>query len=236
MRTQLAIGGMTCAGCARTVERALVALPGVASASVNFATRVAAIEFDPATQSLETITDAVHAAGYKIVGAGREAMEPEDSAQADVRAAFRRTLLAWVLTVPVMVVMILHMAGVPIPGYVWVETVFAVPVLAAAGAATFARGFRAAARLSPNMDTLIMLGSGAAFATAPLQMMGLPVASYAAVAAMIMAFHLTGRYIEAKARGRASRAIRELLELGAKTARVLRDGEQVEVSVKEVQP
>jgi len=226
---------MTCAGCARTVERALVALPGVASASVNFATRVAAIEFDPATQSLETITDAVHAAGYKIVGAGREAMEPEDSAQADVRAAFRRTLLAWVLTVPVMVVMILHMAGVPIPGYVWVETVFAVPVLAAAGAATFARGFRAAARLSPNMDTLIMLGSGAAFATAPLQMMGLPVASYAAVAAMIMAFHLTGRHLEARARGRASRAIRRLLELSTKSARAVQaDGSTREVPIESV--
>ena len=77
------------------------------------------------------------------------------------------------------------------------------------------------------MDTLILLGTAAAFVTGPLSLAGLPVANYAAVAAMIMAFHLTGRYIETRARTRAGRALRLLLELGAKTARVERDGQEV---------
>ncbi len=139
--------------------------------------------------------------------------------------------LAWALTGPVMALMILHMTGLmPMRQHEWsealLETLLALPVLAIAGAETYVRGVKTAVHLGPSMDTLILLGTAAAFATGPLSLAGLPVANYAAVAAMIMAFHLTGRCIEARARTRAGRALRLLLELGAKTARVDRDGQE----------
>jgi len=147
-----------------------------------------------------------------------------------LRRALGRMTLAWVLTGPVMMLMILHMAGVMMPQRCWIEPLLeillALPVLAIAGAETYVRGVRTAVHLGPSMDTLILLGTAAAFVTGPLALAGLPVANYAAVAAMIMAFHLTGRSIETRARTRAGHALRLLLELGAKTARVERDGQE----------
>jgi len=106
----------------------------------------------------------------------------------------------------------------------------ALPVLTVVGRRTYRGGFAAMRHGYANMDTLIGLGTAVSFLTGPASFF-LPVANYAGVAAMIMAFHLTGRYVEETAKGRASQAIRKLLELGAKTARVIRDGAEVEVPI-----
>jgi Cu+-exporting ATPase len=127
-------------------------------------------------------------------------------------------------------------------GIMWPnETIFnlgmillALPVLFWVGRPTFRGGYAAARRGKPNMDTLIALGTGVSLLTGPAYFF-FPVANYAGVAAMIMAFHLLGRYIEETAKGRASQAIRKLLELGAKTARILRNGEEIEIPIDEVQ-
>jgi Cu+-exporting ATPase len=120
--------------------------------------------------------------------------------------------------------------------YQWAVVLLAVPVLGVAGFRTYRGAVKGLLHLSPNMDVLIMLGSGAAFGTGPLHLIWPgQVFNYAGVGAMIMAFHLTGRYVEAKARGRASQAIRKLVELGAKSARVLRDGEEVDTPVDQVE-
>jgi len=112
--------------------------------------------------------------------------------------------------------------------------VLSLPVLFWVGRRTYRSGFAAVIHGYANMDTLIMLGTGVSLLTGPASFL-FPVANYAGVSAMIMAFHLTGRYVEETAKGRASQAIRKLLELGAKTARVLRDGLEVEVPIEEVQ-
>ncbi|NCC37542.1 MAG: heavy metal translocating P-type ATPase, partial [Chloroflexia bacterium] len=109
-----------------------------------------------------------------------------------------------------------------------------VPVLAWAGYATYRSGLRALMRVQANMDSLIVLGSGIAFLTG-LASFFLAVTDYAGVAAMIMAFHLTGRYIEVLAKGRTSDAIRKLMQLEARTARILRDGREVETAIEDVQ-
>jgi Cu+-exporting ATPase len=106
-------------------------------------------------------------------------------------------------------------------------------VLIFAGGKTYKSAYSAVKHFSANMDLLIAMGSGAAFVTG-LASIFLPVANYAGVAAMIMAFHLTGRYIESKAKGRASEAIKKLLKLGAKSARVIRDGKEEKIPLKEV--
>jgi Cu+-exporting ATPase len=109
----------------------------------------------------------------------------------------------------------------------------ALPVLLWVGRKTFTGAWAAVRHGTANMDSLIALGSGVSLLTGPASFF-FPVANYAGVAAMIMAFHLTGRYVEETAKGRASQAIRKLLELGAKTARILLDGKEVEVAVEEV--
>jgi len=234
-RASLKITGMTCAGCARNVENALKKTPGVFAAEVNLMTEQAAVEYDRAATDPAALAEAVSKAGYEATEIETGAAEPEDVAEVNLRKARRRFVLAWALTLPVMVVMLAHMTGLWMAPYLGaVEVVLALIVLAFAGAETYRSAFKTARHLSPNMDTLIAMGTLAAFVTGPLALAGLPVANYAGVAAMIMAFHLTGRYLEARARGRASQAIRKLLELGAKTARVERNGQVLEVPVDQV--
>jgi Cu+-exporting ATPase len=146
-------------------------------------------------------------------------------------------VLAWVFTTPIILWMLPEMlAGIAWP----TETVFklgmlilAVPVLFWVGRRTYVAAWRSSIHGAPNMDALIALGTGASFATGLLTFV-LPVPTYAGVAAMIMTFHLTGRYVEATAKGRASQAIRKLLALGAKHARVLVDGVEREIPIEQV--
>ncbi len=233
----LLIEGMTCAGCVRAVENALTKTPGVHSAHVNLSTKQASVTYDSRRTGPDALAAAVAAAGYRAEALDAAGAPPRDAAEQAETAARRRVVLAWTLTAPLALLMAVHMTGmlhIPITPYHWLEIAMALPVLAVAGAQTYAKGVKTALHRAPNMDTLILLGTSAAFVTGPLALTGLPVASYAAVAAMIMAFHLTGRYLEARARGRASQAIRQLLELGAKTARIERDGKEIEVAVPDL--
>ena len=229
------VGGMTCAGCARRIEVGLARLPGVDSAVVNLLTEEATVVFKPGRQTHQGIIDLVQSLGYTAQEKSAARESQEDDTEKILRLARRRLVIAWALTTPTMLLMLLHMSGLWMPPHMdWIEMLLALPVLAVAGAATYTKAIKTTRHLSPNMDTLIALGSTAAFITGPLAIAGFPVASFAAVAAMIMAFHLTGRYLEARARGRASQAIRRLLQLGAKTAHVERNGVEMDIPVEQV--
>ena len=235
----LPIGGMTCASCAAHVEQALASLPGVVSASLNLATEKATVTFVPAAVGLADLKRAVAEAGYKVIEAPvGEAASEEDEAERKMHRARRRMLVAWGFTVPIILWMVPEMLwGVMWPSHLVHNlgmVLLALPVLIGVGWRTYRGGFAAVRHGAANMDTLIALGTGVSFLSGPASFFA-PVANYAGVAAMIMAFHLTGRYVEERAKGRASQAIRKLLELGAKTARVLRDGVEVEVPIAEVQ-
>jgi len=241
-----AVGGMSCASCARSIEGALRALPGVAGAGVNFAAETATVRYDPAQVKWRDLARAVSGAGYEARRED-EAGAEGDRTERQMRRARRRMVLAWAVTGPIIALMIPFMVGLDALEpyhvyYEWAMVLLAIPVLAVAGSSTYRSALKGMRRLAPNMDVLIMLGSGSAFVTGPLHLLWrflrpeqMAIFNYAGVGAMIMAFHLTGRYVEAKARGRASRAIRELLELGARTATVLRDGREVEIPVDEIQ-
>jgi len=184
---------------------------------------------------------AVADAGYEVLEAPEEAAtegeEEIDQEELKMRAARFRMRVAWAFTIPIIVWMFAEMFF----GIVWPNaTVYnlgmillALPVLFWVGRKTYTGAWAAVSHGYANMDTLIALGTGVSLLTGPASFF-FPVANYAGVSAMIMAFHLTGRYVEATAKGRASQAIKKLLELGAKTARVLVDGREVEVPIERV--
>ena len=249
MEERVRIEGMHCAACAHAVEEALRGVPGVTSASVNPVTEEAIVQAALGVD-LGALRQAVERAGYRV-GAARDAkttLRREEALQDGERRlaeARRRMAIAWAFTAPIVAWMIPEMAlGVMWPSPLVFHlgmVALSLPVLFVAGFPTLSAGTRAALRLSPTMDTLIVLGTGASFATGLVavgaEIAGaahLPVHDYAGVAAMIMAIHLTGRQIEALAKGRASQAIQRLLSLAAKSARVVRDGEEVEVPIEEV--
>jgi len=234
----LPIGGMTCASCVAHVEKALGKLEGVVEANVNLATEKATVTFVPGVVGLAEFKQAVAEAGYEVLKIPEEVPTEEDEAERKMRDARFRMRVAWGFTAPIIIWMFAEMFF----GIVWPNAlifnlgmiILALPALLWVGRRTYRSGLTVALHGYPNMDTLISLGTGVSFLTGPVSFF-FPVANYAGVSAMIMAFHLTGRYVEETAKGRASLAIRKLLELGAKTARVVRDGREVEVPIEEVQ-
>jgi Cu+-exporting ATPase len=235
----LPIGGMTCASCVSTVEKALAGVAGVTRANVNLATERATVTYIPGLTGLADFKEAVDSTGYQVLEV--ESSEDEEEVDQDERkmqkARFRMQV-AWAFTIPITLWMFLEMFfGITWPN----ETIFnlgmivlSLPVLLWVGWPTYRGAWAAVTHRHANMDTLIALGTGVALLTGPASFF-IQVANYAGVAAMIMAFHLTGRYVEESAKGRASQAIRKLLELGAKTARIERDGIEIEVPIEDVQ-
>ena len=248
---RLRIEGMMCAGCVHTVEKALAVVPGVKEVVVNLATEEASIT-TASDLPASTLQSAVEKVGYQASVAHPLEKEetPErsrdDTTSRDVkrlREAKRRMIIAWIFVVPILGWMIPEM----IFGIVWPSqlvfdigmVLLAAPALLLAGRSTLRAGIKSALHLSPTMDTLITLGTGVSYATGLVAIAaelgaGPRILNYAGVSAMIMAFHLTGRYIETMAKGRASQAIKRLLTLSAKTARLLRDGSEVEVPIESV--
>lgn len=235
----LPIGGMTCASCASTVERALSGVAGVTKANVNLATERATVTYIPGITGLADFKEAVDKTGYQVLEVDTpEDEEKEDQDERKMRKARFRMRVAWGFTVPIILWMFAEMFfGIMWPNELIFNLgmiVLALPVLFWVGWPTYRGAWAAITHRHANMDTLIAMGTLVALLTGPASFF-VPVANYAGVAAMIMAFHLTGRYVEETAKGRASQAIRKLLELGAKTARIERDGSEIEVPIEEVQ-
>ncbi|MCK5828096.1 heavy metal translocating P-type ATPase, partial [Candidatus Bipolaricaulota bacterium] len=243
---QLGVDGMTCAGCVASVERALLGVAGVQSAAVSLALGQASVKVAEDTDE-SALSAAIRAAGFEV----RAISSPGRAADGDVverdeqnlKDAARRMRFAWFFALPIMAWMIPEMFfGLMWPTPLLFHTVMvalAAFPLVFVGGPTLRIGFRALAHRSPNMDTLIALGVTVSFATGILSIFGIlgwlpAIFDYAGVSAMVLAIHLTGRWIEATAKGKASRAIHRLLTLGAKTARVLRDGVEIEISVQEL--
>jgi Cu+-exporting ATPase len=238
----LEVKGMHCAGCVAAVEKSLKAQPGVTDAVVNLTTERALIHFEPENISPEKLVEAVNATGYQAAvlpedGQPRPSTADEESEYGKAR---HHTRLAWWLTAPVIALMIPEMflghGHDPWPNqfvHTLLMLLFGAAVVFWPGAVTLRSAWKSAAHGSANMDVLIAVGTIASLATGILSFF-ITIANFAGIAAMIMAIHLTGRFIEARARGRASAAIKKLLELGAKTARVIRDGSEIEVPIEQM--
>ncbi len=231
----LVIKGMSCASCAQTIEKAFRKKEGVLEAYVNFASEKATVFFDPERVSLDELKEVVANTGYQVVG---EEAQQVDEEEVKIRKAKRGMLFSWLFALPIVAWMIPEMiTQVAWPSrfiYDMGLVILATPVMFWLGRNTLSSAGKAILHRSANMDVLIMMGTVASYLTG-FATFFFPVANYAGVAAMIMAFHLTGRFVETKARGRASQAIKGLLELGAKMARIIVDGKEKEVPIEKVQ-
>ncbi len=236
---------MHCAGCANSVEGALAEVKGVKSASVNLATEKAMVEFDNGSVDDDALRKAVQDVGYDV-------KEESDDGQADaditgkkkLTAARNKMWWAWGLTVPIILWMLPEMiGGVAIGGEVLYHILMiglSAAVILYPGWETLKGAWKSAVNGAPNMDVLIAMGTLASLATGVVALlhtfgMAPPFHSFAGIAGMIMAFHLTGRYVETKAKGRASEAIKNLMTLEAKEATIIRNGKEMSIPVNELE-
>ncbi len=236
---RLDLEGMTCASCAARIEKKLNKLDGV-EATVNLATEQATVHCD-AGVPIEQLVAAVESAGYGAHPAkaaheahAHGAAGGHDHHDEPVTVLTRRLALAIVLTVPVAL-----LAMVPplhFTGWEWLALVLSTPVVFYSGIGFHRAALKSARHFAATMDTLISLGTLAAWLWSTVVLAGgLATDTYFEVGAVVTTLILLGRYLEARAKGRSSEAIRKLLELGAKEARVLRDGEEVLVPVGQLQ-
>jgi P-type Cu+ transporter len=235
--TTFAIGGMHCAACAVRNERALRKIPGVLEANVNLGTRRARIAFDETAVTEAALRGAVVDNGYEVL-ADDEAADLRQLARSEVQAAKQRAFWAIALGAPVVV---LAMADIQLPwSYlgrnlsVWLQAILSSVVILGLGF-DFHRGMVAQTRnLAANMDTLISLGTLAALL---YSLWGMWIGSdhlYFETGAVIAALILLGRYFEARSRGQAGEAIAKLMELGAKTARLIEGGAERDIPIEHV--
>ena len=234
MVVELKITGMHCAGCVASVENALRKVEGVEEAVVNLTLEKATVlgSVDP-TQLIQSVDQTGYSAEIIDGGTGIDIQEKIDE---KVELAFSHMKLAWIFTLPAMIWMSVHMAvGVAWPSLEAMDLgifILSSVVCFFPGRGTMTSAWKSAIHFTPNMDVLIALGSLAALFTGIIKSY-VDIHSFAGIAGMIMSFHLTGRYIETKARGRSSEAIQKLMNLGAKQAAVLdMEGNEVKVDVR----
>jgi Cu+-exporting ATPase len=227
-RVDLPVSGMSCAACARSIERQLADTPGVARAHVNFATSVATIEFDPTRARVSDLVGAIEEIGYGVP------QTAEGDSHAEYRALVRRLWVGALFTAPVAALGMSH-GALHIPALAWIELALTLPVILFAGAPFYVGAWTALRHHSANMNTLIALGTGAAFLYSLAVTLEGGHEVYYEAAAFIVTLIVLGRVLEARARGRASDAIRRLAGLAPKTARVIRGGVEADLPIEEVQ-
>ncbi len=247
----LNIGGMTCAACVYHVERALNGVPGVASARVNLGVEKATVEYAPELAGLEALRRAVEEAGYTVESAADQRRELERLSKVRESLALRNRLV--VAAAGAVLLFLGAFNGFPWVA-AWMELAFypfllwavATPVLFWAGAPFYRSGLTALRHGSANMHTLIAVGTGTAYgysvavvlleALAPsvLTNAGIDGKIFFETSAVIITLVLLGRFLEARARGQTSEAIRRLIELRPTTARVVREDGESEIPVEQV--
>jgi len=246
---EIPVIGMTCGSCVSRVERALNKQPGMVKASVNLTTQKAFVEFLSDTLSVPRIHQAIRDAGYEPQEPDANSeTEEQDREGIDLR---RKVLFAAALTIPIVLIAMgkmipaleaLYVSVLPHRGWMAIEWLLTTPVLFYAGLRFFRSGYTELRHANPGMNSLVMIGTSAAYfySVAALLVPGFFPAgtaeSYFEAAAVIVTLILLGRYFEHVAKGRTSEAIKKLLQLQAKTARVIRDGEAVEVPIEAVVP
>ncbi len=215
--------------CAMTIEHAIKKVEGVKRIELNINARKAKVIY---SAEKEKVREAIEDAGYEI--AGEEKVE-EDIELIEMQKAKKRMWIAWLFAIPIAIISILIERVLGIENFFIkiLPLILAFPILFIVGYPTVRSAVKSIKYLSFNMDVLISLGTVIAFLTGLLRFV-VPIEDYSGVGGMIMAFFLTGRYVETKARGRASQAIKKLLSLEAKTAIILVNEKEKQVRIDEV--
>ena len=230
-RVRLEIGGMTCASCASRIERKLNKLEGV-KATVNYATEEAAVSFDPTRVDVDTLVAAVETTGYTAAPprAGLDAQQADEGEAAMLR--LRLVVAALLSIAPVLFVVV---PPARFDGWEWLALALSAPVVLWAGWPFHRAAALNARHLTATMDTLISIGTLAALLWSTIVLVaGFDTGTYFEVGAVTTKLILLGRFFEARARRRSGEAIRKLLQLGAKEATVLRNGQELAVPIEEL--
>ena len=247
-KTSLSVGGMSCAACVVRVEKALAGLEGVEQAAVNFATEKAQVVYDPSRVDLAKFREAIEEAGYQFRGVDRAELRDQEreERQKELKLLKKKFIFSVVLGIFIMVLSMPHFIPIlsDVPHQLLFVLVFLLttPVQFWAGKQFITGAWGAARHGSADMNTLIAVGTLSAYLYSTVVTFfpdiftrsGLPADIYFDSAAMIIALILLGRLLEARAKGQTSEAIRKLMGLAPKTARVIRDGEEIDIPLEEV--
>lgn len=252
------IEGMTCASCVQAIEKSVGKLASVSSVNVNLATEKMTVTFDEATLNVSDIVHTVEDTGYqaKLETSEHEGPSQAERQSAHIQVLWRRFLWTAIFTVPVLYIAMgpmLPFGGLPLPeflnpmtnamNFAVIQLLLTLPVVYL-GRDFYKVGFKALFKGHPNMDSLIAIGTGAALVQG-IVMTGLLVSgqlhvghghpdSYFESAAVILTLITLGKYLEVVSKGKTSEAIKKLMGLAPKTARVMRDGQEVEVAIDQV--
>lgn len=232
----LGIGGMTCATCEKTVTDALRHLDGVVSVSVNLATEKASVTYNQRMVSLADMKKAVEDAGYQYLGVeGGEDIGPE-VLERDLRAKRTRIYIGFLVGIPLMILMYVHQ-NISMEMLSYLSLVISTPAFIYISYPIFRAGYHALRNRSLTMDVMYSMGIGVAFGASVLGTFEVVLTReflFYETAVLLAAFLTLGRYLEAKAKGKTSDAIKKLAGLQVKTALVIREEKEVEVSIEDV--
>lgn len=250
-----AIEGMTCASCAQTIEKAVGKLSGVDKASVNLATEKMQVSYNPSAISVSDVTGAVSNSGYAAV---LETTETQDNSRAEKREKKEKRMkqlsnrfgISIIFTIPLLIISMGPMVGMPLPNIVdpminafnfsLLQLILTFPIMVVSWE-YFQKGFKTLFKGHPNMDSLIALGTAAAFVYSLAATIGIGLGYgdfsdllYYEVTGVILTLHTLGLFLEERSKGQMSSAIEKLINLVPKTARVIRNGVEQEITVDEV--
>ncbi|MDN5372060.1 MAG: P-type Cu+ transporter [Carnobacterium sp.] len=248
------IEGMTCASCAQTIEKAVGKLAAVQMVNVNLATEKMSIEYDPDQLVLADVTKAVEEVGYTAheeVETGDEIDRTREKKAQHIKDMWQRFWISALFTVPLLYISMGHMLGMPLPEFIdpmanavtfaLAQLVLTIPVIIL-GREFFKVGFKALVKGHPNMDSLVALGTSAAFLYSLISTVAIGMGNthlamdlYYESAAVILTLITLGKYFEALSKGKTSEAIKKLMGLAPKQARIMRNGQEVDVAIDEVQ-
>jgi len=251
----LKLRGMSCASCANSIEDAIRSVPGVSECSVNFGAEQATITYDPKRTDLEAIQDAVDAAGYSAQPIQEQDLLSGDNdaerqvRQAESRDLTRKVFVGGIISAILVIGSLPAMTGLHIPFIpmwlhnFWLQAVLTAPVQFWCGKSFYVNSWKALKRHAATMDTLIALGTSAAYLYSLfvtifpgfLTSQGLTPSVYYETAAVVITLILLGKLFENRAKGQTSEAIRKLMGLQARTARIVRNNREMEVPIAEVQ-
>jgi P-type Cu+ transporter len=248
------ISGMTCASCVQSVEKAARKLEGIKESSVNLATEKMVVQYDPSIISAADIKEAVSDVGYEAqedVETVDEVDEDREKKEQHIKHMWKRFWVSAVFTIPLLLVSMGHMFGMPLPeaidpmmnpiGFALIQLVLTIPVMVM-GKPFFTVGFKTLIKRHPNMDSLVALGTSAAFVYSLIASIFIVMGNesyskdlYYESAAVILTLITLGKYFEALSKGKTSEAIKKLMGLAPKTATAVRDGKEIEIPIEEVE-
>lgn len=228
-RVSIEVEGMSCASCVVSVKKAIETNPGVSDVDVNLATNKAQFYYDPEIISLLEIQEKVKKAGYSL----KLSLEEESK---DYKEAKTRLIFATIFIIPIITLMILSMFKIfMIPNMDYIELALSIPLIYGVGFNIHKKALFSLLNKNINMDLLISIGTQASFLSSILKLLGLDISNFSFIGGMIIFFFILGKYLENLAKGRASKEIKSLLETQSKKARVIVDGEEVEIKIDDIE-